>query len=87
MGPGAVYGVLQRKSEFDVGVIFATDERVWAFDLMVLRDDRGFFPSYILAPVVRRAERSRAALRASDEAAPEKPPVSVARNSGSEGFT
>jgi hypothetical protein len=45
MGPGAVYGVLKRKSEFDVGIVFATDERVWAFDLMVLRDDRASFPA------------------------------------------
>jgi osmoprotectant transport system substrate-binding protein len=36
-------------------VVFSTDGRIPAFDLAVLRDDRGFFPSYILAPVVRRA--------------------------------
>jgi osmoprotectant transport system substrate-binding protein len=29
------------------------------FDLTVLRDDRGFFPSYILAPVVRKATLER----------------------------
>jgi hypothetical protein len=43
MDPGAVYGVRQRKSEFDVGVVFATDGRFSVFDLRVLRDDRGFF--------------------------------------------
>jgi osmoprotectant transport system substrate-binding protein len=59
MDPGAVYGVLQRKSEFDVGVVFSTDGRVSAFDLTVLREDRGFFPSYILAPVVRKATLER----------------------------
>ncbi len=33
---------------------FATDGRIRAYDLMVLEDDRGFFPSYDAAPLVRR---------------------------------
>ena len=55
MDPGAVYGVLQRKSEFDVGVVFSTDGRVSAFDLTVLRDDRASFPAtYSLLSFAKR---------------------------------
>ena len=32
---------------------FATDGRIAAYDLQVLSDDRGFFPPYDAAPVVR----------------------------------
>lgn len=32
---------------------FATDGRIPAFDLVILEDDRGFFPPYHAAPVVR----------------------------------
>ncbi len=34
--------------------MFSIDGRVAAFGFHLLRDDRGFFPSYILALVVRR---------------------------------
>ncbi len=33
---------------------FATDGRIPAYDLVVLEDDQGFFPSYDAAPIVRR---------------------------------
>jgi osmoprotectant transport system substrate-binding protein len=59
METDAVYNVLRRPTEFQVGVVFSTDGRIPAFDLAVLRDDRGFFPSYILAPVVRRSTLDR----------------------------
>lgn len=59
MDPAAIYAVLHRSSELDVGVVFATDGRISAFNLTVLRDDRGFFPSYILAPVVRKTTLER----------------------------
>ena len=52
MDPAAVYTELRLKG-IDVGVIFATDGRVSDSDLTILRDDRGFFPSYLLTPVVR----------------------------------
>lgn len=55
MATAAVYDALRRSSAIDIGVVFATDGRVPAFDLTLLRDDLGFFPSYLLAPVVRRA--------------------------------
>jgi osmoprotectant transport system substrate-binding protein len=54
MDPARVYRVLARESEFDVGVVFATDGRISALELTLLQDDQGFFPSYILAPVVRQ---------------------------------
>src|SRR5215216_5766771 len=47
MDTGAIYNALRRQSEFDVGVVFATDGRISAFDLAILRDDRRFFPSYL----------------------------------------
>ena len=59
MDTASIYAVLGRPSPFDVGVVFATDGRISAFDLMVLRDDSHFFPSYILAPVIRRATLER----------------------------
>src|SRR5215210_9191327 len=49
-----VYDALRTSSDFDVGLVFSTDGRIAAFDLVVLRDDREFFPSYLLAPVVRK---------------------------------
>jgi osmoprotectant transport system substrate-binding protein len=54
MGTDAVYEILRDASYIDVGLVFATDGRVAAYDFLVLRDDRGFFPSYLLAPVVRQ---------------------------------
>jgi osmoprotectant transport system substrate-binding protein len=54
MGTDAIYDVLRDASYIDVGLVFATDGRVAAYDFLVLRDDRGFFPSYLLAPVVRQ---------------------------------
>jgi osmoprotectant transport system substrate-binding protein len=49
----AVYEVLRNSPDIDVGVVFSTDGRVSAFGLSLLKDDRHFFPSYVLAPVVR----------------------------------
>jgi osmoprotectant transport system substrate-binding protein len=59
MDSGAVYRALRRNSEFDVGVVFATDGRIAAADLIVLRDDRGAFADYILAPVIRQTTLER----------------------------
>jgi osmoprotectant transport system substrate-binding protein len=59
MESGAVYTALRRDSEFDVGVVFATDGRIPAFDLTVLRDDKGAFPNYIMAPVIRQTTLER----------------------------
>ena len=53
MDTGLVYAAL-RDSQVDVGLVFATDGRIPAFDFVVLADDKGFFPSYALTPVVRK---------------------------------
>ncbi|MYL22195.1 glycine betaine ABC transporter substrate-binding protein [Vreelandella massiliensis] len=52
MDTGLVYQAL-RDEEVDVGLVFATDGRIPAFNFYVLEDDQGFFPAYALAPVVR----------------------------------
>jgi osmoprotectant transport system substrate-binding protein len=48
-----VYQVLRHLAFVDVGLVFATDGRIPAYDLLVLRDDREFFPDYTMAPIVR----------------------------------
>lgn len=57
--PGGVYRALRRSAEFNVGVVFATDGQVSASELAILRDDLSFFPSYLLAPVVRKSTLER----------------------------
>ena len=52
MESGLTYQAL-RDNEVDIGLVFATDGRIAAFDFRVLEDDRGFFPNYAIAPVVR----------------------------------
>jgi osmoprotectant transport system substrate-binding protein len=52
MQTGLVYTAL-KEGEVDVGLVFATDGRISAFNFDVLEDDKGFFPSYDLTPVVR----------------------------------
>jgi osmoprotectant transport system substrate-binding protein len=53
MQTGLVYTAL-KEGEVDVGLVFATDGRIAAFNFDVLEDDKGFFPSYDLTPVVRK---------------------------------
>ena len=50
----AIYDILRDGNSADVGLVFSTDGRVAAYDLLLLEDDRGFFPSYLLTPVVRK---------------------------------
>lgn len=38
----------------DIVVAFGTDGQIAAFDLLVLQDDKGLFPPYQIAPVVRQ---------------------------------
>jgi osmoprotectant transport system substrate-binding protein len=54
MDTGLVYQAL-RDAQVDVGLVFATDGRIPAFDFVVLTDDKGYFPNYALTPVVRKA--------------------------------
>jgi len=53
MDPGLMYQAVARE-EVDVICAFATDGRIAAYDLQTLEDDKGFFPPYYAAPVVRR---------------------------------
>ncbi len=52
---GAIYDVLREGRGVDIGLVFATDGRIPAYDFTILRDDRRFFPSYLLTPVVRKS--------------------------------
>ena len=54
MDTGLVYQALKEK-QVDVGLVFATDGRIPAFNFVVLKDDKGFFPDYALTPVVQEA--------------------------------
>jgi osmoprotectant transport system substrate-binding protein len=51
---GSIYDVL-RQGSADVGLVFSTDGRVAELDFVLLEDDLGFFPAYLLTPVVRKA--------------------------------
>ena len=53
MDTGLVYQAL-RDAQVDVGLVFATDGRVPAFNFVILQDDKGFFPNYAMTPVVRK---------------------------------
>lgn len=53
MDPGLVYNAI-RDGFVDAGLVYTTDGRVKGFDLKVLEDDKGFFPSYEATPVVRK---------------------------------
>ena len=54
MDPGLMYRAVDR-GEVDVICAFATDGRIAAYDLTTLDDNKGFFPPYYAAPVVRNA--------------------------------
>lgn len=53
MDSGLVYQAL-KEGQVDVGLVFATDGRIPAFDFKVLKDDKNYFPAYALTPVVRK---------------------------------
>jgi osmoprotectant transport system substrate-binding protein len=55
METGAVYDFLRNGTSGDVGIVFSTDGRIAAFDLLLLEDDRRFFLAYVLTPVVTQA--------------------------------
>ncbi len=52
LDPSIMYQAIASR-EVDVICAFATDGRIAAFDLQPLQDDRGFFPPYQAAPVIR----------------------------------
>ena len=53
MDPGLVYSALE-SGEVDIVTATATDGRIPARDLVILKDDQNFFPPYYAAPVVRQ---------------------------------
>jgi len=53
MDPGLVYNAI-RDGFVDAGLVYTTDGRLKGFDLKTLKDDKGFFPSYAVTPVVRK---------------------------------
>ena len=53
MDTGLVYQAL-RDAQVDIGLVFATDGRVPAFDFVILGDTKGFFPTYAMTPVIRK---------------------------------
>lgn len=53
MDTGIVYQAL-KDGQIDVGLVFATDGRIPAFDFVVLKDDKGYFPTYAMTPVIRK---------------------------------
>ena len=53
MDSGLVYKALKDK-DVDVGLVFATDGRIPAFNFTVLKDDRQVFPAYALTPNIRK---------------------------------
>ncbi|MDE2393803.1 MAG: glycine betaine ABC transporter substrate-binding protein [Burkholderiales bacterium] len=54
MDSGLTYQALKDR-QVDIALVFATDGRIPAFHFEVLKDDKGFFPSYALTPVIRKA--------------------------------
>ena len=53
MDTGLVYQAL-RDGQVETGLVFATDGRVPAFDFVILKDDKGYFPTYAMTPVIRK---------------------------------
>mgnify|MGYP001330018943 CR=1 FL=1 len=53
MDSGLTYQALHNH-QVDMALAFATDGRIPAFDFVVLKDNKDFFPAYALTPVVRQ---------------------------------
>ena len=52
MDTGLVYKAL-KDGDVDVGLVFATDGRIPAFNFSVLKDTKNYFPAYAITPTVR----------------------------------
>lgn len=52
MQSGLIYQAL-KEGNVDIGLVFATDGRIAAYDFKVLADDKGFFPNYAVTPTIR----------------------------------
>ena len=53
LDPGLLYTGIDQ-GDIDVTTCFGTDGQIAAYDLVVLEDDKGFWPPYPAAPVVRQ---------------------------------
>lgn len=53
METGLVYKAL-KEGNVDVGLVFATDGRIPAFNFVVLTDTKNYFPAYAITPSVRK---------------------------------
>lgn len=53
METGLVYKAL-KDGDVDVGLVFATDGRIPAFNFVVLQDTKNYFPAYAITPTVRK---------------------------------
>lgn len=53
MDPGLVYNAI-RDGFVEAGLVFTTDGRITGFDLYALEDDKNYFPSYAVTPIVRK---------------------------------
>ena len=53
METGLIYKAL-KDGDVDVGLVFATDGRIPAFNFTVLKDTKNFFPAYAITPTVRK---------------------------------
>jgi len=53
MESGLVYKAL-KDGDVDVGLVFATDGRIPAFNFVVLKDTKNYFPAYAITPTVRK---------------------------------
>ncbi|MGN6444951.1 glycine betaine ABC transporter substrate-binding protein [Amnibacterium sp.] len=49
---GAIYAATAKGNQCNFGEVFATDGRIASLGLVVLKDDKRFFPSYNLSPVL-----------------------------------
>ncbi|MFM2091307.1 MAG: hypothetical protein RLZZ127_1796 [Planctomycetota bacterium] len=52
LAPGHLYAAV-RDGQVDVVSAFSTDARIARFDLVLLADDRRFFPAYLAVPLIR----------------------------------
>lgn len=53
METGLIYKAL-KDGNVDVGLVFATDGRIPAFNFVVLKDTKNFFPAYAITPTIRK---------------------------------
>lgn len=58
MSTGLIYKAV-KDGQVNVGLAFAVDGRIKGFDLVVLKDDKSFFPVYNPAPVVKSATAAK----------------------------